>query len=137
MILTAVRGKEINLDTADCVMWPGGKDAYGYGLKTIYRGGGRYTQVAHRWIYEQVVGPIPQDMTLDHVCQQTSCVNPTHCEPVTFAENRKRAAAVKRIKDRARTHCYRGHVAEWAEQRDGNLYCRACKRDDARKRRER
>ncbi|QNJ58340.1 HNH endonuclease [Gordonia phage YorkOnyx] len=50
---------------------------------------------AHRWIYEQSVGPIPAGHDIDHVkdrgCTSPLCVNPAHLEPVTHAENMRRA----------------------------------------------
>lgn len=49
---------------------------------------------AHRWIYEQLVGPIPDGLHLDHVhergCRSRRCVNPAHLEPVTNEENQRR-----------------------------------------------
>lgn len=61
---------------------------YGY-----FRPGSRSTDPkvpAHRWIYEQTIGPIPDGLELDHVCRVKLCVNPAHMEPVTEAENHKR-----------------------------------------------
>lgn len=46
--------------------------------------------MAHRAAYEEFVGPIPAGMHLDHICRNTSCVNPDHLEPVTQAENNRR-----------------------------------------------
>ena len=50
-----------------------------------------YTQVtvsgrkilSHRWAYESLVGPIPEGLEIDHLCRVTSCVRPSHLEPVT------------------------------------------------------
>lgn len=53
---------------------------------------------AHRFAYEQIVGPIPAGLTLDHLCRVRHCVNPSHMEPVTQAENSLRA----RFADRRR-----------------------------------
>lgn len=57
---------------------------------------------AHRWAYEQLVGPIPDGLTLDHLCRVRHCVNPDHLEPVTQREN------VERIPPK--THCPHGHA---------------------------
>jgi len=46
---------------------------------------------AHRFSYELLVGPIPDGLELDHLCRNKLCVNPDHLEPVTHAENRRRA----------------------------------------------
>jgi hypothetical protein len=51
---------------------------------------------AHRFYYEQHVGPIPEGLQLDHLCRNTRCVNPAHLEPVTGAENMRRRVAARR-----------------------------------------
>ncbi len=51
--------------------------------------------LAHRAMYEQEVGPIPKGLTIDHLCKQTSCVNPEHLEAVTHAVNNQRGLQTK------------------------------------------
>lgn len=46
---------------------------------------------AHTIAYEALVGPVPDGLTLDHLCRMPACVNPDHLEPVTASENTKRA----------------------------------------------
>lgn len=48
---------------------------------------------AHRWAFEHLVGPIPDGLTVDHLCRHTWCVNPAHMEAVTMGENNRRARA--------------------------------------------
>lgn len=48
---------------------------------------------AHRVSYELVIGPIPDGLTIDHLCNNRRCVNPSHLEPVTQGENVRRAYA--------------------------------------------
>ncbi len=65
-------------------------------------------EVVHRVFYEELIGPIPEELVLDHLCRNTRCVNPDHLEPVTLKENllRGRGAAANNAR---KTHCLRGH----------------------------
>lgn len=60
----------------------------GYGVVRI---GGSNPLYAHRAVFERIVGPIPPKLVLDHLCLQKQCVNPEHLEPITRAENTRRA----------------------------------------------
>jgi hypothetical protein len=82
---------------------------------------------AHRWIYEQLIGPIPAGYEVDHVCKVGMCVNPDHLEAVEPAENQRR----ERL-----DICKNGHV-----QLDENCVfdsqgrrrgCKTCNRDASR-----
>ena len=82
--------------------------------------------MAHRFAYELLVGPIPDDLELDHLCRNTCCVNPEHLEAVTHLENMRRRHL------REATHCAQGHPydEENTGWRDGgkHRYCKACNR---------
>jgi hypothetical protein len=86
-----------------CIIFTGREKTRGYGR--VYLGKGREAS-AHRVAYELRIGPIPDGMTIDHVCHNRSascpggpsclhrrCVNPNHLEAVTSEENTRRAAA--------------------------------------------
>lgn len=75
--------------SGECWIWTAAKKPNGYGQFHA----GRTMVRAHRWAYEHLVGPIPADMTLDHLCRVRACVNPAHLEPVTNAENHHRGVA--------------------------------------------
>lgn len=66
------------------------------------------TKRAHRLAYEVLIGPIPAGLTLDHLCRNRACCNPTHLEPVTIGENVMRGDAIS-ARYAARTHCSEGH----------------------------
>lgn len=74
-----------------CVEYTGCISTKGYGW--LAKDGGRV--LAHRAAYELLVGPIPDGLTLDHLCRNTKCCNPSHLEPVTNSENVRRALAVR------------------------------------------
>jgi len=68
-------------------------DGCWFWCSTERKGYGRFTVTtanavsAHRFAYELAHGPIADGMTIDHLCNQTLCVNPAHMEPVTLLEN--------------------------------------------------
>lgn len=84
--------------SGDCLVWTGkkaGRPGYQYGQ---FAPGTRSTDpkvYSHRWIWEQLVGPIPDGMQVDHVrnrgCLGYLCVKISHLEVVTGDENMRRA----------------------------------------------
>jgi hypothetical protein len=85
-----------------CWLWLRSTDNQGYGRLGY---GGLRGYMAHRLSYEFIAGKIPNTLELDHLCRNPLCVRPSHLEPVTHAENLKRAGKFMR-----RTHCRRGHA---------------------------
>ncbi|MFI1562215.1 HNH endonuclease [Streptomyces sp. NPDC020490] len=81
-----------------CWVWTGSVESKGYGAPTI-NGAKR---PAHRVAYEDLVGPIPEGLHLDHLCRVRRCVNPEHLEPVTSRENALRGIQTKLTDDQAR-----------------------------------
>lgn len=89
----------------ECWPWLAYRTAEGYGRFNVDR---RRPENAHRIAYRLLVGPIPQGLTLDHLCRNRGCVNPAHLEPVSRGENVLRG--ISTAAQRARqTHCLRGH----------------------------
>jgi HNH endonuclease len=108
------RVEDRGYDTA-CWMWQGGDQGEGYGRMSV----NRRNVPAHRAYYEQVHGPIPDGLTIDHLCKVPGCVNPDHMEPVTFRENRRRsvqtiltAEQVRTIKAELAPHIEAGRVPD-------------------------
>ena len=79
---------QVRLHPSGCLVW-GGRMKKGYGTLRV---DGR-DQYVHRLTYEARYGPIPPNLELDHVCNNKACCHPDHLEPVTHAENIRRAAA--------------------------------------------
>lgn len=59
-------------DVGGCWMWKGHVAKSGYGLTSM----GDRTVSAHRAAYELFVGPIPDELEIDHLCARPTCVNP-------------------------------------------------------------
>lgn len=110
-----------------CWEWTGSRSgADGYGR---IRSAGRQL-LAHRVAYELEVGPIPGDLTIDHLCANKGCVRPDHMEPVERGENVRRYT-------RAIASCPAGHVYDEANTyvgKTGKRACRECARTRDRKR---
>lgn len=87
-------------------------------------------QPAHRVAYELFVGPIPEGLTLDHLCRVRHCVNPLHLEPVTRGENTRRNDSAPSQNAR-KTHCIRGHalIPENLYPRKYGRQCKLCVRE--------
>lgn len=110
--------------TETCWLWKGFINQKGYG-KT--RPLGYKNIAAHRLAFELFRGPIPSGLTLDHLCRNRSCVNPSHLEPVTAGENTLRGNTVTGINLR-KTHCKCGSLFSEKRDSNGGRVCIVCKR---------
>lgn len=66
-----------------CIEWKGAKKNEGYGY--IKRNGKNV--FAHRLVYEETYGPIPEGMVVRHSCDNPPCVNINHLTLGTQADN--------------------------------------------------
>lgn len=113
-----------------CHLWTGRRTSTGYGSFSI-----RKEQfLAHRWIYAQTVGAVPDGLVLDHLCRVRHCINPQHLEPVTNEENLRRGAGYG-LQNGMRSTCINGH--EYTPDNtytapDGGIRCRKCQRNSDR-----
>lgn len=109
-----------------CWNWTGSK-CKGYGQLRI----NKRNVYAHRFIYEAMLGRIPDGYQIDHLCRNSACVNVTHLEPVTKDENNRRGNSPAGQKSR-QTHCKRGHPLS-GDNLDMHMgkfrRCRACHRE--------
>jgi hypothetical protein len=113
--------------SGECWVWTAstaGPGAYGH----CHVSGGMKSRVrvyAHRWSYEQVYGPIPDGLTIDHLCRNRLCVRPDHLEAVTFAVNHERRRGIKTGPYNVGTHCRHGHERTPENTRFNSLGARA------------
>ena len=88
-----------------CWLWGSCLSSLGYGL-FWFQGKSRR---AHRLSYVSLVGSIPRGKVIDHLCRISSCVNPSHMEPVTQRENVLRGFGPTAMNSR-KTECKNGHL---------------------------
>lgn len=82
----------------DCWRWTGiiNQLGYGYVARQPEPGNRNYVRImAHRYAYEDLIGPVDPALDLDHLCRNRRCVNPYHLDPVPPAVNCARAVAVR------------------------------------------
>lgn len=126
--------------SGDCWLWTGSKSGPGYGTIRIEGA----LMPAHRWTYEQIVGPIPDGMDLDHTCHNNdetcpggdscwhrACVNPSHLEPKTRASNLSAGNGPGGAKWTPKTECVNGHDLSDPSNlakpdKHGRRVCRPC-----------
>lgn len=88
-----------------CWTWLGKPHKSGYGRHSPTPHAVVY---AHRFSYELLVGPIPGDLQIDHLCRNTMCVRPEHLEAVTQRVNGLRSMSPHAVNAR-KTQCPKGH----------------------------
>ena len=76
---TNKNGPIVRAELGPCWQWTGAKAAHGYGQLSFF---GR-CMMAHRISYRHFVGEIPEGYDINHKCENKSCVNPAHIEPMT------------------------------------------------------
>lgn len=107
-----------------CRLYLGHLNPNGYGQIKIHE---RCRQ-AHRVAYECFVGPIPDGLTLDHLCRNRACINERHLEPVPARVNTLRGFGFPGVNAR-KTHCLRGHAYTTDNtliMNNGARRCRQC-----------
>jgi hypothetical protein len=109
--------ENMRMDHNGCAVWQG--ELVDKGYPRFFDG--ERNVMAHRWLYELLVGPIPDGSQLHHACRNAACVNPEHLRPVTAAEHNA-------ITHPRRTHCPAGHPYDEVNTRwyQGRRYCRTC-----------
>jgi hypothetical protein len=118
---------------SDCIEWHLSRRSDGYGQVGRLVGGVKRTFKAHRFVWEQTNGPIPEGMDVLHSCDNPPCVNLEHLSVGTQRDNSKDMVAKGRSYQTRKTHCPQGHAYSTENTRltpAGARLCRAC--DNAR-----
>ncbi len=106
-----------------CWLWLGQRDTHGYG-KVVLKRGSRIQ--AHRFIYEFYNGIVDSNLVVDHICRNTSCVNPEHLEPVLHRTNILRGFNPA-ADNHKRLTCIHGHPLVHVSYATKRI-CRICRR---------
>lgn len=120
-----------------CWEWQRACNAKGYAVMSWVRPG--WPHLVHTFVYQEVVGPIPDGNVVRHTCDNPPCVNPRHLVLGTHADNQGDMVARGRSKARhwgQGGFCVNGHP--WAENEyiyKRKRVCRACKMAEQRRRR--
>jgi hypothetical protein len=113
--------RRVTVTDSGCWEYGGSRINTGYGM--VVSDG--HHVLTHRLSYEHFVGPIPDGLVLDHLCRNRPCCNPAHLEPVTVAENNRRAAYKRDL-------CKRGHPLDeentYVNPSNGMRQCRTCRK---------
>ena len=114
--------------SGDCWEWTASTRGAGYGQFgwTPYR-----IIEAHRAAWELLIGPIPDGMVIDHLCENKICVNPDHLQVTTRAHNSMRSGRSVAAINAAKTHCSQGHPFHGKNLRiniEGRRRCKTCDR---------
>lgn len=123
----------------ECWPWLSSRNPKGYGVMSD---GHRSSQPAHRFGYVLAHGPIPDGLTVDHLCHTVACTlgnacphracqNPAHLQVLSHIDNARRGTSMAAI-NRRKTHCKRGHelsavnIYEALFRKRGYRACKLC-----------
>lgn len=114
----------------ECWPWKLSIGSHGYGQVgwAATASGPRGMTTAHRAAWTAHAGPIPDGLTIDHVCRNRVCCNPLHLRLLTNSANGRDNGM------RRRTACPRGHAYS-VRADSGHRRCPTC--DNERNRRSR
>lgn len=79
-------GRRVQVQADGCWLYRGESERYGR-----HRDARADVNVAvHRFVYETLVGPIPDGHHLHHDCETPGCCNPAHLTPLKPKEHKRR-----------------------------------------------
>lgn len=101
--------------------------SHGYAQIGWHENGKRFATTAHRAAWAHYHGPIPDGMTVDHLCRNRRCVRREHLRLLENFENARRTFG----RDWPLGQCVNGHPNSELYLADGGrrTRCRSCQRD--------
>lgn len=123
----------VTIGTDDCCWpWKLSIGSHGYGQvgwwdNTLRRSA---MTTAHRVAWLASVGPIPEGMTVDHLCHQRRCCNPAHLRLLSNVENARDNSQGRKMS------CPAGHTYDLGNtyvNPRGHRFCRQCVTDRRRR----
>lgn len=107
----------------DCLVSRYSIGGHGYSQIGWHDNGRTVTVLGHRTAWIAAHGPIPDGMTVDHLCRNRRCINVEHLRLLTNEQNARDNGPAQR------THCPAGHPYD--EQNtyrtpNGHRRCRSC-----------
>lgn len=119
----------------ECLLFLGHLN-HGYGMVHVGRiEGKQITGYVHRLIWQEVHGPIPEGLEINHSCRRRNCIELTHLEVTTPQGNVLDSPLAIASINTAKTRCPQGHPlsgANLAPDARGYRRCRACRNQKAR-----
>jgi hypothetical protein len=120
------------VDESGCWISTYSVGSHGYAQVGWQQGDLRNMTTAHRAAWTFYNGPIPDGLTVDHICHVRRCVNPAHLRLLTRSENgADNRMAEFRVHPTTTKLCRRGlHPMAAAGKQN---YCRECKAERQRR----
>jgi len=114
------------LDGFGCMVSGYSTGSHGYSQIGWSDGGRTVMRLGHRVAWEAAHGPIPEGMTIDHMCRNRRCINVEHMRLLRNEVN------AQQNDQSTRSHCPHGHAYTHANtyvDPRGHRRCRACATD--------
>lgn len=115
------------LTESGCIEWNGYRDKFGYGRVTAEKSDLFTHRITWAWFNDS---EIPEGMSVDHLCMNRACVNPVHLDICPIGENLRRSPTSMPSINKAKTHCYKGHLFAGENlviDKSGYRACRTCR----------
>lgn len=113
--------RNIVVSDSGCWEYQGAKTNFGYGKIGRRVNGKSVFYVAHRYVYLNTVGQIPEGMRLCHICDNPACCNPEHMFIGSDKDNVNDAINKGRMQRNPHNHeKWRPGLADRAGEANGN-----------------